>query len=347
MIDFQAFSVFINTGLFFAAALVIAVVGWRLSNLADQLADQTGMGEAIAGALLLGATTSLPGIVTSVTAALGGYADLATSNAIGGIAAQTTFLAIADMFYRQANLEHTAASIANMLQGTLLIILLTFILITATTPAISVFGIHPISIILFVVYIYGMRIVAQARTSPMWVPQHSSATQQEAPDAAAEDVNMLRLWATFVLTGAVVGVAGWIVAQTGIAIAEQSGLSEVAVGGVLTSVATSLPELVTSIAAVRQRAYTLAVGGIIGGNAFDTLFAAVADIAYRDGSIYHAISGQQLFFISLTILLTGVLLMGLLRRQKSGLANIGFESFFILLLYVGAIGFLVVSNSGA
>lgn len=56
-----------------------------------------------------------------MTAAYEGYPKLAVSNTIGGIAAQTAFLAIADIDYRKANLEHAAASIANMMQGTLLV----------------------------------------------------------------------------------------------------------------------------------------------------------------------------------------------------------------------------------
>jgi cation:H+ antiporter len=54
------------------------------------------------------------------------------------------------------------------------------------------------------------------------------------------------------------------------------------VGGLFTAVSTSLPELVTSVAAVQQGALTLAVGGIIGGNSFDVMFVAFADIAYRE-----------------------------------------------------------------
>ena len=88
------------------------------------------------------------------------------------------------------------------------------------------------------------------------------------------------------------------------------------IGGLFTAVATSLPELVTSVAAVRQGALTLAVGGVIGGNAFDVLFVAFSDVAYRGGSIYHAITSQQIFVIALTLLLTGILLLGLLRRKK-------------------------------
>ena len=50
---------------FAVAALLILFAGWRLADTADKLADVTGMGEAMTGAVLLGATTSLPGLLTS------------------------------------------------------------------------------------------------------------------------------------------------------------------------------------------------------------------------------------------------------------------------------------------
>ena len=62
---------------------------------------------------------------------------------------------------------------------------------------------------------------------------------------------------------------------------------------------------------------------------------------YREGSLYHAGSQQQVFLISLTMLLTGILLLGPLRRERKGFANIGFESLLILLLYVGSFAFLI------
>src|SRR5690606_3421702 len=73
-------------GLFLATAAVIGVVGTRLARIVDELADRTGLGEAIAGAVLLGLATSLSGIVLSVSAAWAGRPELAMSNALGGIA---------------------------------------------------------------------------------------------------------------------------------------------------------------------------------------------------------------------------------------------------------------------
>lgn len=100
-----------------------------MTKVTDRLADKTGLGEAVVGALFLGGSTSLSGIVTSVTAAAGGYAELAISNALGETAAQTAFLSVADIVYRKANLEHAAASPANLTQGTLLLTLLTISLL--------------------------------------------------------------------------------------------------------------------------------------------------------------------------------------------------------------------------
>ena len=87
----------VSIGVFLVAAIVIAIVGTRMAKVSDRLADRTGLGEAIMGAVFLGGSTSLSGIVTSVTAAASGHPELAVSNAVGGIAAQTAFLAIADL----------------------------------------------------------------------------------------------------------------------------------------------------------------------------------------------------------------------------------------------------------
>ncbi|HRX85407.1 MAG TPA: sodium:calcium antiporter, partial [Phycisphaerae bacterium] len=148
MLDFASLSLVSLVLLFVAAAAVIGVVGTRLARIADALADATGWGEAFFGAVFLGASTSLPGVVTSVTAAWEGHAALAFSNALGGIAAQTVFLAVADMFYRKANLEHAAASVPNMMQGALLIVLLMAVLLLMSAPAVTVWSVHPGSVAL-------------------------------------------------------------------------------------------------------------------------------------------------------------------------------------------------------
>ncbi len=338
MPDFGNLSLEANLFVFAGVAAVIVAGGLLMTRLADIIADRTGFGEALVGGVLLGASTSLSGTVASVTAAVGGHPVYAVSNAIGGIAAQTAFLAIADVVYRKANLEHAAASLTNITQATMLLILLTIPMLAMATPSVTFLGIHPATPILLIVYVAGVRLASMIRIAPMWKPQLTSDTRSDVPSTEEMDKTpVTALVLQFAGLSAVVGVAGWLIAETGLEISQKAGVSELVVGALLTAVVTSLPELVTVIAAIRRGALQLAVGGIIGGNSFDVLFLALSDIGYRRGSIYHAIDTRATFWIVLSLLMTSVLLLGLIRRERKGPANIGFESAIILALYTGAV----------
>ena len=86
IMDLDSWTLSQSIVIFSICALVIAIAGTRITRVVDQLADRTGLGEATAGAVLLGAATSLSGSVLSVTAAYRGHPELAVSNALGGIA---------------------------------------------------------------------------------------------------------------------------------------------------------------------------------------------------------------------------------------------------------------------
>ncbi|MGF1479251.1 MAG: sodium:calcium antiporter [Cyanophyceae cyanobacterium] len=333
-------SLTVNVSLFVLAAVVVAVAGTRLAAVANRLAAVTGLGEAVVGALFLGGSTSLPGIVTSIVAATNGHPDLAVSNALGGIAAQTAFLGIADVVYRRANLEHAAASLATIVQGTMLIALLAMPLMAMAAPAVALLDVHPASVLIPLGYIFGLRLSSDVRDFPMWKPQYTKETAVEEDEDNGSGDKLAKLGPIFGVLAVVIGGAGYLIAQTGIKIANQTGFSETFVGGLFTAISTSLPELVTSVAAVKQGALTLAVSGIIGGNTFDVLLISLSDLAYRQGSIYQALTQQQIFVVSLTILMTGILLLGLLRREKYGIGKIGFESFLILVLYLSGFSLL-------
>lgn len=322
---------------FLACAAIIALAGSRLAARSDELADRTGWGEAMVGAVLLGAATSLPGIITSVVTAAQDFPEIAASNALGGIAVQTAFLAVADIAYRKANLEHAAASLANLTQGALLLTLLAVPLVAWSGPDISILGIHPATLIMLAGYAAGLRLIRRAKTTPMWTPEVTHVTQaEEAEGSHAERHHgdgRSAPWLEFAILAVVTGGAGFAVSQFAVVLSQRTVLDEAAIGGLFTAIATSLPELVTSVAAVRRGALTLAVGGVLGGNAFDTLFLAFSDIAYRPGSLYHTLAPDTLFVVSMTILMTAVLMLGLIRREKIGPAGIGFESTLILAFY--------------
>lgn len=340
-LDLSAVALPVVVGIFIISGAVVAVAGARLVKVADRLADVTGMGEAFVGAVFLGATTSIADLVVSGASAFQGYPQLAVSNAVGGVAVQTAFLAIADITYRRSNLEHAAASLENMMQAAMLATLLAIPLLALSGPDVTILGVHPATVVMVAGYLFGLHLAREVRATPQWRAKRTDETRQDVPDSEeAHGGKLTAVWIRFGVLAAIVAAAGLGLAESGISISERTGISESVVGAFLTAVATSFGELVTSIAAVKRGALTLAVGGVIGGNTFDLLLVPVSDVAYRSGSVYHAIGTEEVFIIALTTLLTGLLLMGLLRREKAGIVNIGFESFLVLILYFG--GFLVL-----
>ena len=326
-------------GIFAAAGVVVFLVSLRITRLADLIADRTGMGEAMAGGLLLGAATSLSGLTVSATSAWAGDASLAIANGVGGIAAQTAFLAAADIAFRKANLEHAAAEPANLFQAALLMALLTLPILAFALPAQSVFGVHPASIVMAAGYLYGVRVAAEVRADPMWEPVETEETRHDEPED--EDERHRSVWRpalAFAVLAAILGVAGWVIAQAASVGTARLGLSSTLVGAAGTALVTSMPELVTTVAAVRRGALQLAVGGIIGGNTFDTMFLVVSDGFYREGSIFAAMTRADLFWLAIGLTMTAVLTAGLIRRQRHGPAGLGVETVLLVALYVGAVG---------
>lgn len=323
---------------FVSCTAVIGIVGTRLTMIADQLADRAGFGEAVVGGVLLGAVTSLSGIVLSVSAAFNDMPTLALSNALGGMAAQMVFLAVADICYRKSNLEHAAASAENMMQGAILVCVMSILLLACFSPEWTVWKVHPATPLMIGAYIYGMHLVNRSKKFPMWEPKMTEETRTDEPDTENAKLNLKRLWVSFLSYALLLGVTGWILQKSASSIVAITGMHEAIMGVLFTSVVTSLPELVTSVAAVRRGALTLAVSGIIGGNAYDTLFAAFSDVAYRSGSIYHTIPENLMFWVGINLFMTGVLILGLILREKRGPGNIGFESALILGAYaLGAV----------
>jgi cation:H+ antiporter len=339
-----------SLGVLAAMAVVIVVAGVRLTRIADTLAERTGLGDAIGGALLLGAVTSLPGNVTVLTGALEGDPGFALANPVGGIALQTVWLAIADLLYRRVNLEHAAASLQNVLQSVLLIAMLAIPVIAYATPDLRLGWIHPMTLAIPALYGYGLVLLRRMQHEPMWQPKHTDQTEDGDGDGDGEDGedgegdgddrSTARLWGLLAALGLVTGVAGWLVGRAGLSVIALTGLDSGVLGFTLTTAISSLPELVVLLTAVRMGQLTLGVGNIVGGNVYDILMIAIADVAYLDGPIYRDAGPTSLVLVGGTLLMTAVLAAGLIMRDRKW---IGFEGISIPLVYVGTVVLAVAS----
>lgn len=143
------------------------------------------------------------------------------------------------------------------------------------------------------------------------------------------------LW--FLLGAGVIIVAGTSLADTGEAIARETGLGQTLVGSFFIAITTSLPELVTTITAVRMGILDMAIGNIFGANFFNILIIFFADLFYTGGSIMHNISADHLVVALMSVILTAIAVSGLIYRSQRCIVGLGIDSIAIVVGYVLAI----------
>lgn len=343
--NFADQSFLVLSAVFLVCVVLILIAGTKITRTAEKIADYTKIGQAVTGIVFLGASTSIAGMVLSAQSAYEGHVELSISNAIGGIAVQTLFIAVGDCFYRTANLEYSAASQENLVQAVILIIMLNLPLLGFVSSDMAVGHIHFVSFAIIAVYLLGLKVVSQSFKNPTWYVKPAVKKEKEKPDKNkknSEREGYKTLFSKYFLLAGILAVAGYFLSKSAVPLSSDLGISKSIMGTFLTSVSTSLPELVTTLAAVRNKSLTLAIGGIIGGNIFDCIFLSVSDFFYLSGTIFAQITPFQIFTIILAVLMTSVLLLGLLIREKYGPGKIGLESISIILIYIIGMGTAVV-----
>lgn len=124
-----------------------------------------------------------------------------------------------------------------------------------------------------------------------------------------------------------------------VSIAQQLGVSDLIIGLTIVAIGTSLPELASSIVAVRKKEHDIALGNIIGSNVFNTL--AVVGIA---GSIHPLAVEPAVLTRDLAMVgaLTVLLFLFAFGFRGPGRVN-RLEGGVLLLLYVAYTAYLVRS----
>jgi cation:H+ antiporter len=141
-------------------------------------------------------------------------------------------------------------------------------------------------------------------------------------------------WLTFAGTAAIVVIAGTRLAKHGDVIAARTGLGSAWVGAILVAAATSLPELVTDVAAVRQGEPALAIGDLFGSSMANVLILAIADLFTRQTRLLARVTLAQAMVGVLAMALTTIAAIGILSPFRFTIAGIGWTPLVIGAAYV-------------
>jgi cation:H+ antiporter len=320
---------------FLASGAVVAAAGVLLVRCADAIADATGIGRLWIGTVLLAAATSLPELATDVSAVRLGAPDLGVGDLLGSSLANMLILAVVDLLpprgrvLRQAALDHAlAASLAIALTASCAALVL-------SRSETSLLWVSPGSVALTLLWLAGVRVV-YLQAGP-----RAAERSRARPEARRALPRSLR---GFLAAAATVLVSAPIFAWSAQGLADESGLGQTFVGTVCLGLATSLPEFVTSLAAVRIGAYDLAVGNLFGSNAFNMAILLALDAA-QPGSLYTAVDPAHAISAMFAIALMSVGLAAIAFRAERRYALLEPDSLLIAVGYVAAIGLLYAHAS--
>lgn len=321
--------------LFAIAAAVVIGAGIVLARSGDEIATRTGLGGLLVGMLLLASATSLPEVAVDVSASLAGAPDLAVADLFGSSMANMAILAFIDLAHRGRVWPAVGAGHARL--AAIGIGLTAFAVLAIVAPsglAIGWVGVD--TIVIVIAYIAAAAWMHRSRgerrggapPSGEIIAPTGWARQAEAGHSLRYEV------VRFGGAALVVLVAAPILALSGKAIADETGVGQTFVGALLLAIATSMPELVASLAAVRIGAFDLAVGNLFGSNAFNMTILFAADVAYRPGPILAAVAPAQVIAGMGAIVLMAIALAAVAHGARTRIRRLEPDAVLLLLVYV-------------
>jgi cation:H+ antiporter len=331
----------VNLLVFAAAAVAVWFAAVRLTHRADAIATRTGIGQEMVGLLLLGAATSLPELAVATTATLQGAPALTIGDLLGSAAINVVLLAFADAAVRKAPLTGMPGSPKVLLVGVLGMMMMGVVIAPALTGDRLFLGIGGWSWAMLLLYAAALWMMGHSQAEAAWRPLRGPGKEDEGGSNGLQQQSLGRLAAGAALAAAVILVAGFLLAHTGEAIAQQTGLGSSFFGLVFLAFATSLPEISTVLTAVRLQRYAMAIADVFGTNLFNVTIIVLVDALHPGGPVLVETGRLASFGALLAMLLTGLFLVGLIeRRNRTVVAGLGFDSVLALLTYAGGLAVL-------
>lgn len=325
---------------FFVSAAVIVLAAIKLAEYGDAIGYRTGLGSMFIGTLLVASATSLPELLTAINSIQQDVVDLAAGGMLGSNMFNMFLLGVLSLlFFRQRVLRRVAMK--HTLSGSVAVFVIglaTFFILARIGLRIGWVGLDSL-------------LVAGTGVAGMWLiwanaPGTPGAPSAPTPEEEEGIPSLRRALIGFALAALVLVLASPHLVRSSAAIADATGLSAGFIGTLALATITSLPELVTVIAAVRLGAHDLAVGNLFGSNIFNMFALGLTDFFYTRGTLLSAISPDLALVGLLGLLLTGVGLIGNQARLDRLIWAVELDGILLVVGYLVGLWFLYVQGIG-
>lgn len=198
----------------------------------------------------------MPEMLVSVFSALEGNADIAIGNAVGSVTANTGLIMCLSLICMECTMPRRQYAVKAVLLLTAIAVLFGFTRDGQLSILESV-----LILVIFVCFI-AESLVAARREQSLEAPEQDARPKTDGRTVA---LNIGK----FVFGAAAIVLGAQLLIDNGTALAQMLGVPDAIIGATMIAIGTSLPELVTTITAIRKKQSSLSVGNIIGANIMD------------------------------------------------------------------------------
>ncbi len=319
---------------FLASAIVVVLAGIMLARFGDQVADVTGWGALWVGTILVSVATSLPELVTNITAVRIDAPELALGNVFGAdminiftISMVAIVFGVRNLFSNQPKDTQTLVAVAVVLG-----------VIAFGFGWLGDWGLGPTSagaVVIAVGYVVGMKLVYDAGSAG-----RAEAAAEEPADAEGGGGSAAKVWGGFFGAAAVVLVAAYFLALSADGIAEASGLGRSFIGVLLVSIVTTLPEASVTVAAALRKSYGLVIGNIYGSCAFNLFVIPIAGLFFAGGPLLREMTDAHFVAAGSAIGLMAAGFLIIRSFKTAALAPLRYLTFLLPPAYVAGLFFV-------
>jgi cation:H+ antiporter len=315
---------------FAICAGLITYAGPALARYGDIIAEKTGLSRTWIGLVLLATATSLPELFTGISAVTFAAApNIAVGNILGACVINLAMLVVLDTMTRGETIYRRMDQ-GHILSAAFAVILIGFagasVLVGRNEVHLELFHIGAYTPLFISVYLVAMRsaFLFEQRKPPQ-PPIHEEAEGMTLGTAIRWYIGAAAI---------IAGVGTWL-PFIGTEMAEVMDLKTSFVGTLFIAAATTLPEFVVTLSALRLGALDLAIGNLLGSNLFNILILAIDDIAYLDGPLLSAVSPVHAVTAFAAVTMLGIVIVALLYRPTNRLwGTIGWVSLSLLTIYL-------------
>ena len=311
-------------GVLFVLGLVMIIKGgdWFVDS-ASWFAEATGIPKFVVGATVVSFATTLPELLVSVRAAMTGSSQMAIGNAIGSVTANTTLIMGVSLVAMAGVVGRKSFS----LKGGLLlaaIVGLTLLSLGGVLPVWSAYVLWAI----FIVFMISNLLEGK-----------KGAANEKKMEFDKKEVPSRILF--FVLGTAAIVFGAEFLVSSGQTLARGIGISEAIIGFTVIALGTSLPELVTTLTAIRKKENSLSVGNIIGANIIDTTLILPLCAVINGTSLpverVNLVFDFPVCILACTIAVVPTVIQGKFKKWQ-GYALLGVYVAYMLLLVLNEVG---------